>query len=91
VPSLWSVNKQKQKILGLFLYLNDESIKNLYTKCEKLIFNLQVGEDDDAMSEMDDTSMDKGRERRMACLTDFWENERRTSRQTGRQTSASSS
>jgi hypothetical protein len=60
VPSLWSVNKQKQKILGLFLYLNDESIKNLYTKCEKLISNLQVGEDDDAISEMDDTSLDKG-------------------------------
>lgn len=60
LPSLWSVNKQKQKILGLFLFLNDESIKNLYTKCEKLISNLQVGEDDDAISEMDDTSMDKG-------------------------------
>jgi hypothetical protein len=59
VPSLWSVNKQKQEILGLFLYLNEEGIKVLYSKCEKLISNLQVGEDDDALSDMDDTSIEK--------------------------------
>ena len=59
VPSLWSVNKQKQEILGLFLYLNEDGIKSLYAKCEKLISNLQVGEDDDAISEMDDVSLDK--------------------------------
>lgn len=58
VPSLWSVNKQKQEILGLFLYLNEDGIKVLYSKCEKLISNLQVGEDDDALSEIDDTSME---------------------------------
>lgn len=59
IPSLWSVNKQKQEILGLFLYLNEEGIKVLYGKCEKLMSNLQVGEDDDADDDLDDASVDK--------------------------------
>lgn len=59
IPSLWSVNKQKQEVLGLFLYLNEEGIKAVYNKSEKLISNLQVGEDENDMSEPDDTSMEK--------------------------------
>jgi cell division protein FtsL len=59
IPSMWSVNYQKQEILTLFLFINEDSIKGLYSKCEKFISNLQVGEDDDAMSENDNHSMDK--------------------------------
>ena len=59
VPSMLSVNSQKQEVLGLFLYLNEEGIKGVYNKSEKLISNLQVGEDENDMSEPDDTSMEK--------------------------------
>lgn len=37
----------------------EENVKHLYSKCEKFISNLQVGEDEDEISEMDDMSMDK--------------------------------
>lgn len=59
IPCLWRVNKQKEEILGLFFDIPEDNVKYLYSKCEKFISNLQVGEDEDEMSEMDDVSVNK--------------------------------
>ena len=57
IPCLWKINKQKQEILSLFLDIPEDNVKNLYSKCEKFISNLQVGEEEDEISEMDDASI----------------------------------
>ena len=60
VISFWcvlvEVNKMREAILILFLDIPERSVKMLYTKCENFISNLQVGEDEDAISEIDEHS-----------------------------------
>lgn len=59
IPCLWRVNKKKEEIMGLFFDIPEDNVKYLYSKCEKFISNLQVGEDEDEISEMDDVSVNK--------------------------------
>ena len=56
---MYHIDRQKREILGIFLDIPEEKVKTLYSKCEKFISNLQVGEDDDAISEVDDLSMEE--------------------------------
>jgi len=53
---LVEVNKVKEEILKLFLEIPEKNVKVLYTKCENFIGNLQVGEDDEALSDLDELS-----------------------------------
>lgn len=55
VPVFIRVNKSREEILSLFLDIPERTVKGLYTKCETFISNLQVGEDDDLVSEFDDS------------------------------------
>jgi len=57
IPVLRSVNKTREEVLSLFLNIPDKTVRSLYTKCENFISNLQVGEDDDVVSEIDDDEM----------------------------------
>lgn len=53
---LVEVNKVKEEILKLFLDIPEKNVKLLYQKCENFISNLQVGEDDEALSELEEMS-----------------------------------
>eukprot|EP01017_Pseudomicrothorax_dubius_P025798 TRINITY_DN2823_c0_g1_i4.p1 TRINITY_DN2823_c0_g1~~TRINITY_DN2823_c0_g1_i4.p1 ORF type:complete len:594 (-),score=139.09 TRINITY_DN2823_c0_g1_i4:141-1922(-) len=59
-PVLHSVNKTKEEVLSLFLDIPEKTVKGLYTRCENFISTLQVGEDEDMMSDVDDESFEKG-------------------------------
>ncbi|CAD8126295.1 unnamed protein product [Paramecium sonneborni] len=48
------INKIQEEILTLFLEIPDKTVKYLYDKSENLISNLQIGEDDDILSELED-------------------------------------
>lgn len=50
------VNKVKEEIQKLFLEIPEKNVKLCYQKCENFISNLQVGEDDEAQSELDEIS-----------------------------------
>jgi hypothetical protein len=43
----------------LFLDIPEKTVKGLYNKCETFISNLQVGEDEDMVSEIDEEELDK--------------------------------
>ncbi|CAD8125809.1 unnamed protein product [Paramecium sonneborni] len=49
-----SVNKIQEEILSMFLDIPDKTVKYLYNKSENFISNLQIGEDDDILSELDE-------------------------------------
>lgn len=53
-PVLLNVNKTREEVLSLFLDIPEKTVKSLYTKCESFISNLQVGEEDDVVSELDE-------------------------------------
>jgi PAS domain S-box-containing protein len=61
-PVLFRVNKTREEVLSLFLDIPEKTVKALYAKCENFISNLQVGEDDDMVSEMEDESFEKNNE-----------------------------
>ena len=61
-PVLRQVNKTREEVLSLFLDIPEKTVKGLYTKCENFISNLQVGEDDDMVSELEDDSFEKNNE-----------------------------
>ena len=54
IPVLMNVNKTKEKVLSIFLDIPEKTVKILFTKCETFISNLQVGDDDDLLSEIDE-------------------------------------
>ncbi|CAD8112154.1 unnamed protein product [Paramecium primaurelia] len=49
-----SVNKTIEEILVIFIDIPDKMIKYLFNRAENFISNLQMGEDDDLISEMDE-------------------------------------
>lgn len=55
-PVLQRVSKSREEVLRLFLDIPEKTVKGLYSKCENFISNLQVGEDDDMLSEIEDES-----------------------------------
>lgn len=59
IPVLINVNKTKEVVLSLFLDIPEKTVKLLFTKCETFISNMQVGDDDDLMSEIDEDFMKK--------------------------------
>jgi len=59
IPVLYSVTKARDHILALFFDIPSKTVKSLYMKCENFISNLQLGEDDDNNSEMEDDGLDK--------------------------------
>jgi len=58
-PILFQVNKTREEILSLFLDIPEKTVKGLYNKCETFISNLQVGEDDDMVSEVEEEELEK--------------------------------
>jgi len=59
IPVLYSITKARDHILGLFFDIPSKTVKSLYMKCENFVSNLQLGEDDDNNSEMEDDGLDK--------------------------------
>ncbi|EAS07526.3 PAS domain S-box protein (macronuclear) [Tetrahymena thermophila SB210] len=47
IPLSIIVNRSREEVLGLFLDIKEKRIKNLYSKCENFINNLQIGEEED--------------------------------------------
>lgn len=58
-PVLYKVNSTREEVLSLLLDIPEKVVKGLYTKCENFVSNLQVGEDDDMVSELEDESFEK--------------------------------
>ncbi|CAK66138.1 unnamed protein product (macronuclear) [Paramecium tetraurelia] len=54
IIAMISVSKNQEEVLAMFLDLPDKTVKYLYNKSENFISNLQMGEDDEMMSEIDD-------------------------------------
>ncbi|CAD8157654.1 unnamed protein product [Paramecium octaurelia] len=49
-----SVNKTQEEILFMFLDIPDKTVKYLYNKSENFISNLQVGEEEEVLSELEE-------------------------------------
>jgi len=58
-PILFQVNKNREEVLSLFLDIPEKTVKNLSNKCEIFISNLQVGDDDEIVSEIDEEDLAK--------------------------------
>ena len=61
-PVLFKVNKTREEVLSLFLDMPEKTVKALYAKCENFISNLQIGEDEEIISELGDESFEKNNE-----------------------------
>ncbi|CAD8162069.1 unnamed protein product [Paramecium octaurelia] len=57
-----SVNKIQEEILSMFLDIPDKTVKYLYNKSENFISNLQLGEDDDVLSELEELEKEEQEE-----------------------------
>ncbi|CAD8048146.1 unnamed protein product [Paramecium sonneborni] len=51
-----------QEILVLFLDIPDKTIKFLYSKCENFLSNIQIGEDDEMLSDFDELEKEEREE-----------------------------
>ena len=51
-----NIQKVKNKTIQQFLELDEKVVKNLYNKCESFISNIQVGEDDENLSDQEENS-----------------------------------
>jgi len=58
-PILFQVNKNREEVLSLFLDIPEKTVKSLSNKCEIFISNLQVGNDDEIASEIDEEDLAK--------------------------------
>ncbi|CAD8043447.1 unnamed protein product [Paramecium primaurelia] len=54
--------KGLQEILVLFLDIPDKTIKFLYSKCENFLSNIQIGEDDEMLSDFDELEKEEREE-----------------------------
>jgi len=61
-PIFYQVNRSRLEILSLFLDIPEKTVKGLYNKCETFISNLQVGEEDEMISEIDDEELEKNQD-----------------------------
>jgi hypothetical protein len=50
-PLLLKIDSDKEKILSFFLDISSKHVKSITTKCENFLTNLQVGDEDDLVSE----------------------------------------
>ncbi|CAD8209105.1 unnamed protein product [Paramecium pentaurelia] len=57
-----SVNKIQEEILSMFLDIPDKTVKYLYNKSENFISNLQLGEDDDVLSDLEELEKEEQEE-----------------------------
>jgi len=64
-PILYQVNKGNEEVLSLFLDIPEKTVKGLYSKCETYISNLQVGEEDDIISDIDEDELERNGEDNM--------------------------
>ena len=53
------INNLLIQSLIIFLDIPDKTIKYFYSKCENFISNLQLGEDEDTLSNYDDNDKDE--------------------------------
>ena len=51
---LFSVIKAREEVLTLFLDISEKTIKGLYSKCENFVSNIQIGEEDELASNLDE-------------------------------------
>ncbi|CAD8075781.1 unnamed protein product [Paramecium primaurelia] len=57
-----SVNKTQEEILSMFLDIPDKTVKYLYNKSENFISNLQIGEEDEVLSELEELEKEEQEE-----------------------------
>jgi PAS domain S-box-containing protein len=50
----YQINKSREAVLSLFLDIPEKTVKSLFSKCETFITNLQIGEEEEAWSQIDD-------------------------------------
>ncbi|CAD8075777.1 unnamed protein product [Paramecium primaurelia] len=62
IIAMISVSKNQEEVLAMFLDLPEKTVKYLYNKSENFISNLQMGEDDEMMSEIDDIEKEEQEE-----------------------------
>ena len=62
IPVFYKVNRSREEVLSLFLDIPDKTVKALYAKCETFITNLQLGDEDDMISEVAEESFEKQNE-----------------------------
>ncbi|CAK82689.1 unnamed protein product (macronuclear) [Paramecium tetraurelia] len=62
IIAMISVSKNQEEVLAMFLDLPDKTVKYLYNKSENFISNLQMGEDDEVLSEIDDVEKEEQEE-----------------------------
>ncbi len=53
-PVLITVNKNKEEVLSLFLDIPEGTVKSLFNKCEQFISSLQVEDEEEGNSQIDD-------------------------------------
>jgi len=58
-PIFFTIEKLRNEILCLFLDIPNRTVKSLYSKCETFLSNLQIGEEDDMLSEIEEPELDK--------------------------------
>lgn len=68
-PLLIGVHKASEEVLSLFLDIPEKTVKNLYTRCENFISTLQLGEDEEIMSEGADEDLEKDDDNEETSLT----------------------
>lgn len=56
------VNKNQEEILSMFLDIPDKTVKYLYNKSENFISNLQIGEEEEVLSEMEELDKEEQEE-----------------------------
>ncbi|CAD8203560.1 unnamed protein product [Paramecium pentaurelia] len=57
-----SVNKTQEEILSMFLDIPDKTVKYLYNKSENFISNLQIGEEEEVLSELEELEKEEQEE-----------------------------
>jgi len=55
----YQINKSRESVLSLFLDIPEKTVKSLFAKCETFITNLQIGEEEEAWSQVDDEDLDR--------------------------------
>jgi len=55
----YQINKSRESVLSLFLDIPEKTVKSLFAKCETFITNLQIGEEEEAWSQIDEEDLDR--------------------------------
>ena len=59
IPINISVKFTKEEVVRLFLEVPDKVIKLMHSKCESFVSAIQIGDDDEGVSEIEEFNFDK--------------------------------